>query len=643
MRRTKRRIAGIALAMAATLGAVTGTVDVASAAGGGFFDGGIAQSSILNCFSIIQGAPYAEIGASLYTGAFSDPQAAPPIPQVGQTFYMHVVVFGMGNSCAGQYVVPAISLPVGLSIDTSQPILCFTKFGQATGATDCPGYSHLVPSTIGGQWEYLSSDLAHGGVWPLPQGAFWEYRFPVKSDRVVSGVNLAAYAKVLDGNSSPTLVATAPTYVFGVNSPPVQPPVKVSYQYPSTTKSAFMPDGVTPTKYGYYSEGTVNTWGRTGQWTMQRGTVAGVYPTQLTPQPISVASDGWTLSFDWDDPSVAPPVAGTTYHWRLAFQDALTSAWTYGADQTFTPPAVSLCGGKPVTVAIGLGQQPTAGADVILGTPASETIAGGGGNDTICGGGGNDTFRGGAGADRLIGGAGVDTVDFSDLAVGVTANLATGIGGGDTFVSMENVIGTTKADTLVGSVGNNAIIGLAGNDKLTGGSGNDALNGGLGNDILIGGAGADTVAYPGTAAVTVNLALVAAQNTVGAGVDTISTVENIIGSNGNDKLTGNAAANRISGGKGNDVMNGGAGVDTLAYPGAAAVKVNLAVTVAQNTVGAGTDTIAAFENLTGSAKNDTLTGNSGNNVLNGGAGVDVCNGGAGTDTALLCETKTGIP
>ena len=38
---------------------------------------------------------------------------------------------------------------------------------------------------------------------------------------------------------------------------------------------------------------------------------------------------------------------------------------------------------------------------------------------------------------------------------------------------------------------------------------------------------------------------------------------------------------------------------------------------AQNTLGAGTDTLSGFENLTGSAFNDTLTGSSLANVIDG--------------------------
>ena len=59
----------------------------------------------------------------------------------------------------------------------------------------------------------------------------------------------------------------------------------------------------------------------------------------------------------------------------------------------------------------------------------------------------------------------------------------------------------------------------------------------------------------------------------------------------------------------------------------AAVAVSLATTAAQNT-GAGKDTLSGFENLTGSALNDTLTGLTAANVLIGLAGNDTLNGGA---------------
>ncbi|MBM3696681.1 MAG: hypothetical protein FJW79_12255 [Actinobacteria bacterium] len=155
----------------------------ADAAGdpGQFFDGQIVYSTITNCISIIQGAPYSEFGAGTYVGAYADPDESPPIPGVGQTFYMHVVVYGLGNSCSGQYFVPAIGLPAGVSFDTAQPILCFTGNGQATSLSDCPQWGNTAPSTYGGDLMYLSTDTSRAQTWPLPQGGFWEFRFPIKS------------------------------------------------------------------------------------------------------------------------------------------------------------------------------------------------------------------------------------------------------------------------------------------------------------------------------------------------------------------------------------------------------------------------------------------------------------------------------
>jgi len=66
--------------------------------------------------------------------------------------------------------------------------------------------------------------------------------------------------------------------------------------------------------------------------------------------------------------------------------------------------------------------------------------------------------------------------------------------------------------------------------------------------------------------------LSSAQVTGGAGTDTLSNIEGLIGGSGADKLTGdasnntlwgNAGADILSGGDGNDQLRGGAGLDTL--------------------------------------------------------------------------------
>ena len=188
-----------------------------------------------------------------------------------------------------------------------------------------------------------------------------------------------------------------------------------------------------------------------------------------------------------------------------------------------------------------------------------------------------------------------------------------------------------------------------------GGEGNDYIAGTLGNDVLNGGNGNDTAAFTNafnggsTTGVTVDLNIQGtAQNTVAAGSDTLTGIENLIGSALNDTLIGNADANVIEGGRGDDTLVGGAGNDTASYAGASAdVTVSLALQgSAQNTGVTGTDTLTGFQNLLGSAFNDTLTGDTGENTLTGGAGddtlrtggntggtVDLLDGGTGSDTA----------
>ena len=88
------------------------------------------------------------------------------------------------------------------------------------------------------------------------------------------------------------------------------------------------------------------------------------------------------------------------------------------------------------------------------------------------------------------------------------------------------------------------------------------------------------------------------------------------------------------------MLAGGAGIDTVSYANATSgangqgVTVNLALTTAQNTIRAGTDTLSGFENLTGSQFNDTLTGTTAANVLTGLGGNDTLNGGAGADQMI---------
>src|SRR5205814_9605965 len=95
--------------------------------------------------------------------------------------------------------------------------------------------------------------------------------------------------------------------------------------------------------------------------------------------------------------------------------------------------------------------------------------------------------------------------------------------------------------------------------------GKDLLEGGAGKDLLDGGSNSDTASYAhATSGVTVNLSIATAQNVGGGqGIDTLASIENLIGSDFGDRLTGGGTNNTLQGGAGDDVLVGGAGKDVL--------------------------------------------------------------------------------
>ena len=282
------------------------------------------------------------------------------------------------------------------------------------------------------------------------------------------------------------------------------------------------------------------------------------------------------------------------------------------------PSGVLLINGTPLSFTVSQFENVTGSslADTITGNSSNNILLGGNGNDTFVGSAGSDILNGGTGTDdaanysqigntvtlsaqgvlnkgpllgtdtligieRIIGSNLLgDTVDLSGTTAPATttsANLTTGVVSinGPSGVLLingtplsfnvsqfENVTGSNLADTITGNISNNILLG---------GNGNDLLNGGAGNDTLNGGADIDTASYLDAIA-AVNVSLTNGTAAGGAGLDTLISIENLIGSSFADTLTGSSSANNLNGSDGNDsifgelgndLLIGGAGKDTL--------------------------------------------------------------------------------
>jgi Ca2+-binding RTX toxin-like protein len=431
----------------------------------------------------------------------------------------------------------------------------------------------------------------------------------------------------------------------------------------------------------------------------------------------------------WDSYLTYTNTTGSTQTFTIVFQQFGTSNNTFTADTDFIAN-ISVTG-HAATGSVSPGNDVLSGGngdDMIAGQGGNDTLSGGAGNDTLFGGTGDDVMNGNAGIDTA---SYADAASAVAVNLSLTAAQNTGGAGTDQLLSVENLIGSAYSDFLYGNAtynqirggtGDDTIYGYDGNDTLRGDAGNDTLNGGAGNDFLYadpnnltpgysnvliggtgndllssglgadtlqgndgadritdsggddiiqGGAGIDLLDYSAanSSAVTVNLATTTAQDTGGAGIDTITGVENLIGTQFSDTLTGNGGANVIEGWYGDDTINGGAGIDTASYQLGGAVIVSLDLATAQDTVGAGNDTLTSIENLLGSNYDDELTGNNGVNrldgsfgndllfglgggdtliggegddTLNGGAGNDTLNGGNGNDAASYIGATAGV-
>lgn len=264
-------------------------------------------------------------------------------------------------------------------------------------------------------------------------------------------------------------------------------------------------------------------------------------------------------------------------------------------------------------------------------------------------------------------------VGARDLFEVYTDGLAPTVGGDDVFSARGNTAefngsfpeqinaygGPGNDDlsaTLHGSFFNPPALldGGPGNDRLVGGVyGAFAYAMGAGDDVAVGGGSqSDDIASYGDspAGVSVDLSTAGPQDTGAAGTDTLNAIDAVhgspyhdllIGSEGGDRLYGEAPALTSAGG--NDVLigRGGAdylfglgGTDTASYAvgSSDAVSVDLRRSGAQLTHGAGADALESIENLVGSPFGDVLTGNGEPNAITGLEGNDSITSFGGADT-----------
>ncbi|MGN6210232.1 M10 family metallopeptidase C-terminal domain-containing protein, partial [Asticcacaulis sp.] len=355
----------------------------------------------------------------------------------------------------------------------------------------------------------------------------------------------------------------------------------------------------------------------------------------------------------------------------------------------------------------------TSGVTVNLATVGAQDVGGGMGMDTLVsienifgsshddkltGNSGSNVLEGNGGNDILDGAGGGDYASYQHANGGVTVSLAIsgpqdvgGAMGSDTLVAIENLRGSYYNDTLTGNGGSNILEGMGGDDVLNGGGAYDTVTyisnqysgvtvdlsltgqqftsiesgydtfisienvtgsnfddrfyGNSGVNVIDGAGGFDYVDYSkATSGITVDLGLATSQTIGGGqGTDTLLNIENVTGSAFNDKLTGSSGNNVLEGGTGNDILDGGAGLDAAIYNGTSGVTVNLSITTAQDVGGGlGSDILVNIERLIGSSYADNLTGDSKDNSFDGGAGDDVIDGGGGLDTVTFATAYSAV-
>lgn len=211
------------------------------------------------------------------------------------------------------------------------------------------------------------------------------------------------------------------------------------------------------------------------------------------------------------------------------------------------------------------------GDDSIIGTNFDDVIFGGDGADTITSNGAFQGFPGGPppGGDLVYGGDGDDviTTEFPGVP-GFSSSIGDTVfgGSGNDFILGAVAGAISPTDTLDGGLGNDTIDGNGGEDIINAGLGNDTVIARAGVDTVDGGDGEDTIDFSKDAtSLVIDLDTGATTVTYvgGAESETNSNFEHVLGTAGDDVITGDAQGNSLVGGGGDDTLDGRAGSDTL--------------------------------------------------------------------------------
>ena len=266
--------------------------------------------------------------------------------------------------------------------------------------------------------------------------------------------------------------------------------------------------------------------------------------------------------------------SGATTSYTLALSDAATV--TLAADSAYQ------------------GLSGSASGDRLIGNAMGNVLAGNAGNDVLQGKAGDDRLVAGAGVDDLQGGAGDDTLDVTGKA-----NVSDSLAGGE------------GQDTLVVSDGQDLSgASISGIETLSGAGTITLTTEQLGQFSRIQGVSVQLSGEVSSFTLPSDLVMSSGAVIALAGTDTelIGRV-GVLGTSGEDNITGGAGNDTLYGGRGQDYLAGGAGNDTLVGGKGTNTLVG----------GAGDDSlVVGGDSFTTDYSNQNLTGDR----VDGGAGID---------------------